>query len=88
MGGDKGAITTVEGVSLAADKYPFVNFLIFGRETDINPELEKYKNLEGRIEIFHTDDVVKGEDKPSLAIRRGRKSSVEKNQTDCPWPPA
>lgn len=76
MGGDKGAITTIEGVCLAADKYPFVNFLVFGQEKMIQAELQKYKNLEGRVEIIHTDEVVKGEDKPSLAIRRGRKSSM------------
>lgn len=76
MGGDKGAITTIEGVSLAADKYTFVNFLVFGHEKEINVEIQKYKNLDGRLEIIHTDEVVRGEDKPSLAIRRGRKSSM------------
>lgn len=76
MGGDKGAVTTIEGVSIAADRYPFVNFLLYGRENNIKAELAKFKNLEGRIEVMHTEDVVSGEDKPSLAIRHGRKSSM------------
>ena len=76
MGGDTGPGVTIEGVSIAADRYPFVNFLLFGKEKAIQAELDKYKNLDGRVEVVHTDDVVEGEDKPSLAIRRGRKSSM------------
>ncbi len=76
MGGDKGAEMTVEGVSIAADRYPFVNFLLFGRQKVIQAELSKFKNLDGRVEVVHTKDVVEGEDKPSLAVRRGRKSSM------------
>lgn len=76
MGGDDAPDVIVEGASIAATKLPDVNFLLFGQEEVLEPLLKPYPNLEGRLRLIHTDDVIKSEDKPSQAMRRGRKSSM------------
>ena len=76
MGGDGGAQMVIAGVAIAAVQYPDVHFLLFGRESVIEPLVGGHKILQDRVTIIHADDVIEGEDKPSLAIRRGRNSSM------------
>src|SRR5690606_31920750 len=61
---------------LAREKYPGARFLIFGDEKDIAPLVRKYPGLEKVVEIRHTPDRVKAEDKPAQALRYGRNSSM------------
>lgn len=76
MGGDAAPACTIEGLELAHEKYPDVKFLIFGNESLLSPLLNKYSKIKKVSEIIHTDEVVLSDDKPSIALRQRRHSSM------------
>ena len=76
MGGDAAPQMVIDGVALAADRLANVDFLLFGDETRIAPLVRAHKNLDGRVRIRHTADIVAANDKPSVALRAGRNSSM------------
>jgi phosphate acyltransferase len=76
MGGDDAPGIVIRGADIARERYPEVDFLIYGRELEIGPFLEKLANLKAVTKLVHTDDVVSSEDKPSIALRAGRSSSM------------
>ncbi len=77
MGGDEAPRMVVRGVRLAATRRPNVDFILFGDEPALRPLAKRYRRVLGkRLRIVHTDDVVGAEDKPSVALRRGRRSSM------------
>ncbi len=78
MGGDAAPDIVMEGVTEARVRYPDVNYLLFGRESLIQPFLDRDSKLTAVCEIRHTEDVVTGEQKVSQAIRQGRNSSMWK----------
>jgi len=77
MGGDKAPDMVVDGAEMARIRFPSLDFLLFGDEKLIQPLLAKHKDLAARTTIHHTDDVVKSGDKPSVALRAGRNSSMQ-----------
>ncbi len=77
MGGDAAPAMTVEGVDLALEMLPNVRILLFGDEAQIEPLLAKASNrVASRVEFRHTPDAVASDDKPSVALRSGRNSSM------------
>jgi len=76
MGGDHAPHVVVEGAHLARQKYPQASFIIFGDENKIRPLLKKYAGLESVVDLRHTPDRVTSEDKPGIALRNGRNSSM------------
>lgn len=76
MGGDYAPDSVIAGLKSAEQKYPDVQFLVFGDETKVLPYLEKYSVNPKRYTFFHTPDFVRADDKPSAAVRTGRKSSM------------
>ena len=76
MGGDTAPQMVVDGVALAAARLPTVDFLLSGDETQIAPLVRAHRALDGRIRIRHTTDTVGASDKPSVALRAGRNSSM------------
>jgi len=77
MGGDAAPAMTVEGVDLALDMLPGCRVLLFGDEARIRPLVERGSSrMTSRVEIRHTPDAVKSDDKPSVALRSGRNSSM------------
>lgn len=75
MGGDFGAAVSIAGCALAAAKRSDVEFLLFGEEPAIQAELEKYPALKAVSQTIHCDVSIAMGDKPSQAIRSGRKVS-------------
>lgn len=78
MGGDNAPQSVIEGVSLIAKKEPSVFFFLYGDEAQIKKLADEYKIPDTRYKIHHTTDVIKGDAKPSIAIRSGRESSMWK----------
>lgn len=78
MGGDNAPDAIIEGVAIAAKKHSNVFFFLYGDEEQIKPLIEKYRLPDDRYKIHHTTAVVKADDKPSVAIRSGRESSMWK----------
>ena len=90
MGGDAAPKMVVRGAGIALERFPEVRFLMFGREHEVAPLLRGKKRLLEATTLRHTDDVVSSDDKPSVALRAGRKSSmrlaidaVHRGEADC-----
>lgn len=75
MGGDFGASVIVPGAALALKRHSDVEFLLFGDSALINRELDQHAALKAVSRVFHADIAISMEEKPSQALRRGRKSS-------------
>jgi len=76
MGGDHGPEVVIPGADIALVRHPQLEFRLFGNEAQIAPILERYPKLAARSKVVHTEVVVKSDDKPSQAVRRGRGSSM------------
>ena len=75
MGGDHGPPVLVDGAARALERRPDTRFLFFGREPEIAPLLVGRPRLAAASSVHHTDVAVKMEDKPSQALRAGRRTS-------------
>jgi phosphate acyltransferase len=77
MGGDHGPAVILAGADLALSRYPETEFLLFGDSAQIAPLLDARPALKSASRLIHTDVAVRGDDKPSQALRYGRwKSSM------------
>ena len=75
MGGDHGPPIIVDGAEHALKRHPDARFLFFGREPEIAPLLAARPRLAAASSVHHTDVSVKMTDKPSQALRAGRRTS-------------
>jgi glycerol-3-phosphate acyltransferase PlsX len=75
MGGDFGVPVVVPGAAISLKRHPDTEFVMFGDETQIGRELDKLPALKAVTRVVHTDVAVRMDDKPSQALRRGRKTS-------------
>lgn len=75
MGGDFGASVVVPGAAISLSRHPDSEFLLFGDSKLIEAELAKHPALGKVARVIHTDVAVSMHDKPSQALRRGRKVS-------------
>ncbi|MBZ0215320.1 MAG: phosphate acyltransferase PlsX [Fimbriimonadaceae bacterium] len=75
MGGDKGPSVVIPGAVLALERFPCLKFLFFGDEAQVRPLIDKYPSLAARSKLIHTDVAVSMDDKPSEALRHGRRVS-------------
>lgn len=69
MGGDNSPKVVIEGLALAHQRNPKIRFLVYGDKDKINEEMARFTELKDACEIFHTDEFVHNEDKPSHVIR-------------------
>ena len=76
MGGDNAPKVVVRGVALARIRHPQVRYLLFGDERRVAPLIRRKPKLRKIISLVHTEKVVPGDMKPSLALRQGRGSSM------------
>ncbi|RED53366.1 phosphate acyltransferase PlsX [Aestuariispira insulae] len=76
MGGDNAPEIVVEGAALARAKLPQASFLLYGDQNRLKPLVDAQPLLKGCVDIRHTDQAVAATDKPSVALRTGRKSSM------------
>ena len=75
MGGDTGPEMVVPGLAISRERNPDVRFLLFGNDALLRPQVEKFPELADACDIVHTDIAVAMDDKPSQALRRGRRTS-------------
>lgn len=75
MGGDHGPSVVIPGAALALERKPDSSFTFFGDEKQIAPLLDARPALKSASTIVHTDVAVRMDDKPSQALRAGRKTS-------------
>jgi glycerol-3-phosphate acyltransferase PlsX len=75
MGGDHGPAVTVAGAELALKRNAGTRFIFFGDEAAIAPIVAGHPYLSGASDIVHCDIEIDMSEKPSQALRRGRKNS-------------
>jgi phosphate acyltransferase len=75
MGGDVGASVIIPGAAISLSRHPDTEFLLFGDKAAIEAELAKHPAMKATSRIIHTDIAVSMNDKPSQALRRGRRTS-------------
>ena len=91
MGGDNAPEVVIQGADIALERDPGLAFILVGDEERIRSLLANTKRLKAREpEIVHTDKAIGSADKPSVALRAGRGSSmrmaidlVGKGRADC-----
>ena len=91
MGGDSGPSVVVPGAAIALERRPDLRFLMYGDENAVRPLLSAHPRLVERSRLFHTSVAVKMTDKPSQALRTGRRISsmwqaieaVKSGDADC-----
>lgn len=76
MGGDHAPEIVVGGAAAALARYPHAHFLLFGDKVLLEPLLERFQRLKAGCEIRHTEERVAAEEKPGIALRKGRRSSM------------
>jgi glycerol-3-phosphate acyltransferase PlsX len=75
MGGDHGPSVVVPGAAIAFERHPDSEFVLVGDEAAIAPLLNAHRELGAASKILHTDVAVRMDDKPSQALRQGRRKS-------------
>jgi len=75
MGGDVGASVVIPGAATSLIRHPDTEFLLFGDRALIEAQLAKHPALKAVSRVVHTDVAVRNDDKPSQALRRGRRTS-------------
>ena len=77
MGGDHGPSIAIPGAAISLVRHPDTEFLIFGDEKAIAPQLEEEPALARNSTVIHTEVAISMDAKPSQALRQGRgKSSM------------
>jgi glycerol-3-phosphate acyltransferase PlsX len=75
MGGDSGPSVVVPAAAIALVRRPDLSFLLFGEEKRVQPLLDAHPALARKARLVHCDVSVKMTDKPSQALRAGRRTS-------------
>jgi len=75
MGGDGGALIAVAGVARAIARDPLIRFTLHGDEAVLRPEVARHAALKA-VAIAHAPETISGEDRPALAIRRAKTTSM------------
>jgi phosphate acyltransferase len=75
MGGDVGASVVIPGAAISLTRHPQSEFLLFGDRALIEAQLAGHPALKAASRVIHTDVAVSMHDKPSQALRRGRRTS-------------
>lgn len=76
MGGDNAPGSVLQGAELALAKFPNMHFLLYGDEKRISPILASLPNLVRASKVYHTDSSISADEKPSIALRKGKDSSM------------
>lgn len=80
MGGDNAPEEIVKGCILARNEYG-TNIIFTGNERIIKKEIEKNSNNFNKIDIINADEIIENDEKPVMAIRRKKNSSLVKGLT-------
>jgi len=76
MGGDSAPGIVLKGADIARQRYPSIDYLLFGDEEMVRPLLAKLPALSNTTTLVHTNEIVADDAKPSAALRSGRGSSM------------
>lgn len=75
MGGDEGVELVIPGAAKALTRRPDLRFRLFGDEKAVEPVLARYPKVREASTFEHCEVAVRMDDKPSQALRQGRRRS-------------
>ena len=76
MGGDLGPAAVIAGACRAWRRRDDLTFRFFGDEALIAPELARFAELKSASRVVHCTDMIKGDEKPTQAMRRAKTTSM------------
>lgn len=76
MGGDNAPHMVIDGMAIALETISNVNFHLYGDSFKIKDLMSNYPRVLEVTEVHHTTDVVSNDEKPGVALRSGRQSSM------------
>lgn len=77
MGGDHGCGVVVDGVRLALKAYPHISqIFLVGNQKEIEAALHHSRLKDPRLQVVHASEVLTMEDKPLVAVRKKKDSSL------------
>ena len=75
MGGDYAPEIVVEGAAQSKIRYPNLKFSFVGNEEKFIPLINSLDILKNSL-IIHTNEFIDANEKPSIAVRKGKNSSM------------
>ena len=75
MGGDDAPEIIVNGAAQSKIRHPNLKFSFFGDKNKLTPLISSLSILENSI-IVHTNEIIDANEKPSIAVRKGKNSSM------------
>src|SRR5262249_23572324 len=75
MGGDLGPMQVLPGADIALTRRPDIRYRLFGDEKVVRPILDRFPRVRDASIFEHTDYSVRMDEKPSQALRQGRRRS-------------
>ena len=76
MGGDNAPDAVIHGADIARKKSPDINYIFYGNNNNLKDILNLFPDLRDCSKVHHTSEIITADDKPSLALRKGRQSSM------------
>jgi len=76
MGGARAPATVVRGANIALRRFPQTQFMLFGDQSQLQRLLKRRRRLRKACTIHHTEEVVRDDAKPSVALRTGHRTSM------------
>jgi len=76
MGGDHAPQVVIAGADMARERFPELQFMLFGEGDALRRLLAGRPELTARASVEHTPDRVASDAKPSQALRQGRNTSM------------
>lgn len=75
MGGDHGPSVVIPGAELSLARHPNAELILFGDAGLIEPLLASHPRVKAASRVAHTSVAIRMDDKPSQALRQGRRES-------------
>jgi glycerol-3-phosphate acyltransferase PlsX len=75
MGGDHGPSVVIPGAELSLARHPDAELILFGDAAQIEPLLKEHPRVKVASRLVHTNVAIRMDDKPSKALRYGRRDS-------------
>jgi len=76
MGGERAPDMVIKGANVARVRHPDIHFMLFGDEEQLRSNLDRFPKLGAVSEIRHCETSIGDDEKPSIALRQGKQSSM------------
>ena len=79
MGGEKSPKKIIEGIKISLKKSKENIFFLYGKKNILEKEINKDSTLKNFCKVIDTEDVIKDDESPLTAAKRGKNSSMWKS---------